>query len=156
MIFWQFVEEKDYFSVIISSLPFDLSNFASIQLAAAQFSSSKSVSPDDLLFMLMEESDRQRAHRQRIAKSPGRAREDVDEALHVGQSQAGKGKGRFSDVTCWNCDSKGHIARFSKEPKPPKDDPPNGTSAPAVEWESEREGACRRSHQKLCRWARLV
>jgi hypothetical protein len=32
------VDEKDYFSVIISSLPLALSNFASNQLAAAQFS----------------------------------------------------------------------------------------------------------------------
>jgi hypothetical protein len=54
------IEEKDYFSVIISSLPISgLSNFVSNQLAAAQFSSSKSMTPDDFLSMLMEESDRQ-------------------------------------------------------------------------------------------------
>jgi hypothetical protein len=58
------IEEKDYFSVIISSLPIGLSNFASNQLAAVQFSSSKSMMPDDLLSMLMEESDRQRTHHQ--------------------------------------------------------------------------------------------
>jgi len=32
------IEEKDYFSVILSSLPFSLSNFASNLLATAQFS----------------------------------------------------------------------------------------------------------------------
>jgi hypothetical protein len=32
------IDEKDYFSVIIASLPFALSNFASNQLATAQFS----------------------------------------------------------------------------------------------------------------------
>jgi len=55
------VDEKDYFSIIISSLPYALSNFASSQLAAAQYLSSKKISPDDLLSMLLEESDRQRA-----------------------------------------------------------------------------------------------
>jgi len=59
------VDEKDYFSVIISSLPVALSNFASNQLAAAQFLSSRSMTPSDLLSMLMEESDRQRAQWQR-------------------------------------------------------------------------------------------
>jgi hypothetical protein len=49
------VDEKDYFSVIISSLPVPLSNFASNQLAAAKFLSSKSMTPDDLLSMLVEE-----------------------------------------------------------------------------------------------------
>jgi len=58
------VDEKDYFS-IISSLPYALSNFASSQLAAAQYLSSKKISPDDLLSMLLEESDRQRAQFQR-------------------------------------------------------------------------------------------
>src|SRR6266545_882268 len=43
------VDEKDYFSVIISSLPMALSNFASNQLAAAQFSSTKMMTPNDLL-----------------------------------------------------------------------------------------------------------
>src|SRR5260221_3435958 len=52
------VDEKDYFSVIISSLPLSLSNFASNQLAASQFSTRK-MSPNDLLSMLLEESDRQ-------------------------------------------------------------------------------------------------
>jgi len=53
------VEEKDYFSIIISSLPYALSNFASSQLAAAQYLSSKKMTPEDLLSMLLEESDRQ-------------------------------------------------------------------------------------------------
>jgi len=54
------IEEKDYLSVILSSLPFALSNFASSILVSSQISS-KHVTPDDLLSMLMEESDCQRA-----------------------------------------------------------------------------------------------
>jgi len=54
------VDEKDYFLVIISSLLMALSNFTSNQLAAIQFSSTKTKTPDDLLSMLMEESNRQR------------------------------------------------------------------------------------------------
>jgi len=59
------INEKDYFSLIISSLPFALSNFTSSQLAAAQYLSSKPMTPDDLLSMLLEESDRQRVQYQR-------------------------------------------------------------------------------------------
>ena len=53
------VDEKNYFLVIILSLPMALSNFASNQLAAALFSSTKAMTPNDLLSMIMEESDRQ-------------------------------------------------------------------------------------------------
>jgi hypothetical protein len=52
------VEEKDYLSIILSSLPFALSNFASSILASSHVSSN-AVTPDDLMSMLIEESDRQ-------------------------------------------------------------------------------------------------
>jgi hypothetical protein len=39
----------------------ELAQAVSNQLAAAQFLSSRSITPDDLLSMLVEESDRQRA-----------------------------------------------------------------------------------------------
>src|ERR1700691_2862291 len=55
------VDEKYYFSIIISSLPYPLPNFASSQLAAAQYLSDKKISPDDFLWMLLEEADRQQA-----------------------------------------------------------------------------------------------
>jgi hypothetical protein len=38
------VDKKDYFSIIISSLPYSLSNFASSQLVAAQYLSNKKIS----------------------------------------------------------------------------------------------------------------
>jgi hypothetical protein len=43
------VDKKDYFSIIISSLPIALSNFTSNQLVAAQFLSSRSMTLDNLL-----------------------------------------------------------------------------------------------------------
>lgn len=118
------VEEKDYLSVILSSLPFHLSNFASTILATSHVSSTE-LSPDDLISMLIEESDRQRAQRLR-GRVPGKGKEEENEVLVVGEVQAKgkkgnwKGKGRHTDMTCYNCNKKGHIARFCKEPKKPK------------------------------------
>jgi hypothetical protein len=117
------VDEKDYFSVIISSLPLSLSNFASNQLAAAQFSTRK-MSPNDLLSMLLEESDRQRAQYQR-RRGPGKGKDEEGEALAVGhapksrEKERGKGK-KHADFTCWNCEEQGHISRFCKKPKKPR------------------------------------
>ena len=145
------IEEKDYFSVILSSLPFSLSNFASNLLAAAQFSM-RIMGPDDLLPMLMEESDRQRAQKSR-QKGFGKAKEEENEALVAGQStkvRKGKGKGKHADLTCYNCDEKGHISRFCKKPKKPRKDDNSGKqekpgnssgSASAVEKVAEEEGA---------------
>lgn len=53
------INEKDYFSIIISSLLYFLSNFVSSQLAVAQYLSTKKIIPDDLLSMLLEELDYQ-------------------------------------------------------------------------------------------------
>ena len=51
------IEEDDYFLVIISSLPAAMVNFASRQLAAARFSSTKTITSNDLISMLIEEAD---------------------------------------------------------------------------------------------------
>src|SRR6266540_1673089 len=111
------VDEKDYFSVIILSLLMALSNFTSNQLAAAQFSSMKTMTPDDLLSMLMEESDRQRAqqlHRQ----GSGKAKDNDNEVLAGEASKSsGKGKSKNPNIECWNCGKKGHISRFCRKPK---------------------------------------
>ena len=56
------IDDRDYLSTIIASLPISLANFASNQLAAARlYASSKTISPDELISMISEESDRQRA-----------------------------------------------------------------------------------------------
>jgi hypothetical protein len=79
--------------------------------------------PDNLLPMLMEESDRQWAQRLR-GKGSGKAKEE-NEALAAGQymkGKKGKGKGKHADLTCYNCEEKGHISCFCKKPKKPKKD----------------------------------
>jgi len=151
------VEEKDYFSIIISSLPYALSNFASSQLAAAQYLSSKKMTPEDLLSMLLEESDRQQAQFQR-RRAPGKGKEDSNKALSADQSsRSKKGKGhahKHADVTCWNCDDKGHISRNCKKPRRSKSKDDSGKkegnakasgsgsgSASAVEQVKEEDGA---------------
>lgn len=73
-------EYKLPFSVIISSLPGALSNFASSQLAAAHVSGIKSST---------NKADRQKAqHAQRKGSGKGK---DEDEALAAGESSKGKG-----------------------------------------------------------------
>jgi len=61
------IDDKDYLSTIISSLPHALLNFASAQLASAcMFSMSKSIDSDVLISLLIEEADCQKAqHAQR-------------------------------------------------------------------------------------------
>lgn len=122
------IDEKDYFSIIIASLPMALSNFASNQLAAAQFSSRKMM-PSDLLSMLLEESDRQQAQYQR-RRGSGKGKDEVDEALEVGQDS--RGRKRYSELICWNCDEVGHISRHCKKPKKPKGGNSGGKQAEEV------------------------
>ena len=55
------IEENNNFLVIISSLPAAMANFASSQLAAVHFSSTKTITSNDLISMLIEEADRQKA-----------------------------------------------------------------------------------------------
>ena len=161
------VDEKDYFSIIISSLPYSLSNFASSQLAAAQYLSDRKISPDDLLSMLLEESDRQRAQFQRRRIS-GKGKEESNEALSVDHSSKlknGKGNGskhRHADVTCWTCEEKGHISRHCKKSKKSKSKDDSGKqggngkaggsgsgSANAAEKVVEEEGAWAAEEEEL-------
>jgi hypothetical protein len=118
------IEEKDYLLVILSSLPFALSNFASNILASSQVSSNQ-ITPDDLLSMLMEESDRQRAQRSR-GKGSRRVKDEENKALVVGQTgqlakgRKEKGKNKHADLTCYNCNEMGNISCFCKKLKKSK------------------------------------
>jgi len=109
------IENKDYLSTIVGSLPFALSNFASSQLTVARmFSTTKTIDPDTLISLLVEESDRQRAQYAR-RKTGGKGKEgEKDEALSVASD---KGKKPRKDVECWNCSEKGHSCHQCKKPK---------------------------------------
>ena len=113
------VIDEDYFSVIISSLPLALSNFASNQLAAAQFLSSKTMTPDDLLSMLMEESDHQQAQQARRQGSKKAKDEDEGE----GEALAVKPKRGWVNVTRWTCNKVGHYSFECEEPEKSDDEP---------------------------------
>jgi hypothetical protein len=116
------IDEKDYRSTIISSLPNALANFASSQLAAARmFAPTKTIAPDALISLISEEYERQKNQRNR--RSGGKGREEVDEAMHVGSSLSswkGKGKAKRDEMArgiCWNCGEKGHHKFKCPKPK---------------------------------------
>ncbi|CAA7259930.1 unnamed protein product [Cyclocybe aegerita] len=108
------IDEKDYHSTILQSLPIPLSNFASAQLAAARmFSPTSTIAPDTLIRLIGEEYDHQKSQR---SGHLGKAREDDrDEVMAVslntlnntGGGQAVNGGGG-SSRGCWKCGDLGH------------------------------------------------
>src|SRR6267378_8659908 len=75
------VDEKDYRSTILASLPVALSNFASAQLAAARmWAPTKTIDPDDLISLIKEEFDRQKAQRTR-RRGSGRSKDNDETKL---------------------------------------------------------------------------
>ena len=143
------IDAKDYLSTIISSLPVSLSSFASATLAAARiFSPTKTIEPDVLLSLLMEEADRMKAQSARRRVSGKGNDEDKGEALTAeGKSlKPRKGRGR-ENVKCWNCEVMGHYSHECKEPKKTDEKAKDaetkapGTSASAIEPDTECEGA---------------
>jgi hypothetical protein len=75
------INEKDCFSIIISSLPAAMSNFASSQLAAAHFFGTKTITTNNLIPMLIEEADRQNAQFAQL-KGLGKGKEDESSDGH--------------------------------------------------------------------------
>ena len=76
------IEEKDYRSTIISSLPIPLANFMLNQLAIAWlYSADKSISPDLLIQLIAEEAEQQHAQRAAQPKSPKGERGGANKAL---------------------------------------------------------------------------
>jgi len=77
------ISDSDYLSTIISSLPVSLSSFASAQLAAARmFAVTKTIEPDVLVSLLMEEAKRQKAQQVRRAPKNGKNEDETpNEAL---------------------------------------------------------------------------
>ena len=146
------INDSDYLSTIISSLPVSLSSFASAQLAAARmFATTKTIEPDVLMSLLMEEAERQKA--QQVCRAPKNGKnedETPNEALGTTTNlKPRKGKGQ-QNVSCWNCGRTGHYSNECKEPpkdNKPKDEPlkaqesPEIKTAAAVELDCEDCGA---------------
>jgi len=71
------------------------------------FSASKSIDPDVLIPLLMEEADRQTAQQAHQRSSKKGTENEGDEALST-ELKGRKGKGK-REVECWNCGEEGHF-----------------------------------------------
>jgi hypothetical protein len=91
--------------------------------AACRFSSTKTIDPDTLISLLVEELDCQRAQ-YACWKHRGRSKEGKkDQALSVAPE---KGKKPRKDIECWNCHGKAHFHHQCKTPKQTKSKPEKG------------------------------
>ena len=142
------IDEKDYCSTIIASLPIHLSNVTSNQLAIARlYAPMKTIDSDALISLIAEESECQRSQYAHRGNGSGKMKNDEkDEALSVTQGQFLKGKGRPRKLphgVCWNCGKKGHFKnKCPKLIKKDGDSPKNsGTANAAITSDSEGEGA---------------
>ena len=140
------IDEKDYRSTIISSLPIPLTNFASNQMAFTKiYSPTKSIIPDLLISLISEEYKCQCAQHA-WQSGTGKAKDnDKDEALSV---VLGKNKGKPCKPhgICWNCRDKGHYKDKCPQPIVKKDDAPRKGSTSAItnaviQSDSDEEGA---------------
>lgn len=119
------IDEKDYRSTIVKSLPWHLSNFASNQLTSARlFSPTQTIHPDVLISVITEEYDRNQRERERSrqARAPNGKARDNDEAMAVTPSYSGRRGNSNSrpsrkEPECWNCGETGHLRRDCKKPK---------------------------------------
>jgi gag-polypeptide of LTR copia-type/Zinc knuckle len=133
------IDEKDYRSTIITSLPYSLANFASSQLASAKmYATTKTIAPDALISLISEEADRQRSQRALRPRPQRRDNEGKkDEALTV--SEKPRRGDRKTRGPCWNCGETGHFK--NKCPKPKKEGSYSKGNANAVVPDSDEEAA---------------
>ena len=135
------IDDKDYLSTIISSLPIALSNFA----AAHMFLVSKSINPNVLISLLMEEVDRQKSQQAR-RHSPKKETDGEGGEVLSTEEKGRKEKGKRK-VECWDCGEKGHIWRNCPKSKSSDEKgegdkgDTKGDAAGAAESDSEGEGA---------------
>ncbi|KIO11705.1 hypothetical protein M404DRAFT_20327 [Pisolithus tinctorius Marx 270] len=152
------IEEKDYCSTIIQSLPKYLASFASGQLATAHlYSPTQTIDPDVLISLIIEESKRRSRKETRHARSKAKNR-DGDEAMSLTPGNSfgrGRGNGRNGSQggssrgyarqrgPCWNCGSREHYKAQCPDPDKKKETPPAVTkgSTHAVTFDSDEEGA---------------
>ena len=125
------IKDKDYQSMIISSLPLFLSNFTSSLLSNTRILAvSGTVDPDQLISLILEEYECSvsicSCHSGKAPKT-----DNKDEAMVASSSGKGK-KDQKPYGICWNCGDKGHYK--DKCPKPAKDikkDSPKKSSSSA-------------------------
>jgi len=153
------IDEKDYRSTILASLPAALSNFASTQLAAARmWSPTKTIVPDDLISLINEEFDRQKAQRTRRTGAGKSKERDDDEAMAVtpafSKGRGGRGGRRGGRPhhapkkfkgECFGCGEKGHYKNncpnLAKSSKDMVTTSGSANIVAAADWDSEGEGA---------------
>jgi len=142
------IDDKDYLSTIISSLPMSLSNFASNQLAATKlYALTKTIDPDALISLISEEYKQQKAQCSRRSNGKSPKEDDWDEAMSASSSKGGKAGGhnhKFPHGTCWGCGDKGHFRdkcpKKLKDGKESKDSPKGGSANAAIGVNSDSEG----------------
>lgn len=116
------IEEKDYRSTIIQSLPHHLAAFASGQLATARlYSSTKTIDPDILISLIIEESERHNSHDgcpPRTNTKPGGSNQVMGVTDGDSRGRGGgcfRGQGSHTNrqgcvhPLCWNCGSWEHF-----------------------------------------------
>jgi hypothetical protein len=137
------IDNKNYYSIIITSLPSFLSNFALSLLANMRLHTTMgTIDPDQLISLISEEYDRGMSQclwcSTKSLKTDGK-----DKAMLVSSSWKGKKDCKPCGV-CWNCGEKGHFK--DNCPKPVKDtkkDSPNksGSANAVVEDDLKDEAA---------------
>ena len=143
------IDEKDYCSTIISSLPYFLANFASNQLVAVKlYSFTKIITPNALISLISEEYECQQVQCSHQNDGNGKAKDqDWDEALNISSSEKSNGKGKFKRKprgVCWNCGEKGHFKDKCLKPvadKKNNSSKKRGVANVVIESDSEGEGA---------------
>jgi gag-polypeptide of LTR copia-type/Zinc knuckle len=134
------INDKNYHSTIITSLPYHLSNFALSLLANARLhSASQTIDSDQLIALISEEHNHNISQRSQCLAGKSSKADDKDEAMLALSSGKVKQECKPCDV-CWNCGEKGHFK--DKCPKPAKDRKNNspkksGSAHAAVESNSE-------------------
>ncbi|KIK36290.1 hypothetical protein CY34DRAFT_33746, partial [Suillus luteus UH-Slu-Lm8-n1] len=127
------IEEKDYRSTIIQSLPNHLASFTSGQLATARlYAPTQTIAPDILISLIIEESERQSRKDTRTMHTNTSTRtHGADEAMAATESSTrgrtsrgggrgfhhgGRGGGTRPHSPCWNCSSREHFKAQCPEP----------------------------------------
>ena len=92
------IDEKDYCSTIISTLPIALANFASSQLASTRlYTPMKTIALDSLISLISEEYEQQKAQCSRRSGTRKGKDDDKDEALSVSWKAKGEKGERKQD-----------------------------------------------------------